>query len=655
MRWGFLLAVALLGLARVAAAADETAAGLPRPSAELLRPRARTPKPASLHPPIILRDATGMAVVESGGPASAERTCDGCHDVAWISAHSYHSQIGFDERKARGRTPSGRAWDFSPGLFGRWDPLDYTVAPVPGDANFVSRLATWEKQEGGRHVGGGPTAELAGENCFLCHLREADNQARVGWLARGVFAWADTATLAAAGLATEDGERWQWHKERFGPGGVIPAAALGLGRPTDRACGFCHGEVVQQTAPLTLTRDPQQRMTETQGLVFSPQRISDSAVNLAGKDALVRPWDVHAERMVSCSSCHFSPNHPAYSFAGRGPEHLQFDARRTEITEYLRRPDHQLAKGQSTQGTVANAHDGTMRRCEDCHDAPKAHRWLPRAERHFSAMLCESCHVPMAYAPARQETDWTLLNAEHEARVVYRGVRDDGFVTGFRPVLLPRVQADGTRKLVPNNLVTTWFWIEKTAEGRRPVAKDTLDRALFADGAYRPELVRALDQNGDGRLQDSELVLDTEAKVGVGRHLLIAAGAMDPVITGEIQPYGLHHGVSPGRFATRECSSCHTRDSRLDEPFVLASAAPFGVTPALVGDANLLLPGGILPDARGRLVLQPMLAGVHVFGHSRNRLIDMLGILLLAGSMAGAAGHALLRVRSARRRSKERS
>ena len=79
------------------------------------------------------------------------------------------------------------------------------------------------------------------------------------------------------------------------------------------------------------------------------------------------------------------------------------------------------------------------------------------------------------------------------------------------------------------------------------------------------------------------------------------------------------------------------------------------MVPALVGDANLVLPGAISPDAHGQLVLQPMLAGVHVFGHSRNRVIDTLGILLLAGSMAGAAAHAWLRVRSARRRGKERS
>jgi hypothetical protein len=650
MRWWL---VALCSLTPLVVSASETEAGFPPPSAELLQPRPRTPAQPSLHPPITLRDSKGVAVVKSGEAASAERTCDGCHDVRWIEAHSYHTKLGADESTARGRSPSGRAWDFSPGLFGRWDPMSYDLAPMPGEAKFVDHIAEWEKQQGWRHVGGGPAAALVDGNCFLCHLRNADNQTRVGWLGRGLFAWADTATLASTGLATENGERWQWRKERFEPDGSVPAATLGLGRPTDRACGFCHGVVYQQPEPMLLATDPHQRMTETQGVVFSPQRISDSAMNVAGKDTLSLPWDVHAERLVSCASCHFSPNHPAYSYGTGGPGHLRFDARRVEITEYLRRPDHQFAKGQSTQATVASPLDGSMRRCEGCHDAPKVHLWLPRAERHFSAMLCESCHVSAAYAPARQETDWTMLTAAHEARVVYREIRDDRFILGFRPVLLPRQQPDGTRKLAPNNLVTTWFWTEKSSEGTRPVPLETLVRAFFTNDTYRPELVRALDRDNDGRLQDSELVLDTAVKVTVASDLLIAAGAQSPTITGEIQPYGMHHGVSTGRFATRECSACHTHDSRLSEPFVLASSVPFGVTPRLVGDANLVLQGELARDALGRLVLHPTVANLHVFGHSRSYAIDITGLVLLISVMAGAATHALLRVRSTRRRRKE--
>ena len=594
----FLLAAG--GSLPFAAVADELSAQLPPPSAELMVPSPRTPGQPSMHPAIVLKDAQGTPVLVSGGPASAERTCDGCHDVRWIRAHDNHS-------------------DDHP------------------------NLATAEP--------GLEPAMLVGGNCFLCHVRAADDQARTDWLGPGRLAWADTATLAGTGLVAPEGEQWRWSKEAFKADGSVAAATLGLGRPGNRACGFCHGTVYDGPAPLVLTRDARQRMTNLTGSVFSGQRISDSAMNVAGKDNLPRPFDVHAERMVSCASCHFSPNHPAYAFANRGPDHLQFDARRLAITEYLRRPDHRLARG--PRGAEADPRAGGIRRCESCHDAAKVHRWLPRAERHFAAMLCETCHVPAAYAPARQESDWTMPTAAREARVVYRGVRDDGFLPGFRPVLLPRLQPDGTSKLGPNNLVTTYAWSERTSAGNRPIAREIWERAFFAAGAHRPELVRALDRNGDGKLQDRELLLDSEAKVRVARELLIAAGASAPEIAGEIRPYELHHGVSPGRFATRACSVCHAADSRIDEPFVLANTIPWGVTPVFAGVPDGA--GALVRDGGGRLLFEPSATGLHVFGHTRSRWLDGFGFLLFAGVFAGATGHALLRVRAARRHNKEQA
>ena len=52
--------------------------------------------------------------------------------------------------------------------------------------------------------------------------------------------------------------------------------------------------------------------TLTRGEIFSPQKISESGVNLVGKDSLNRSWDVHAERLLECSNCHFSINNPIY-------------------------------------------------------------------------------------------------------------------------------------------------------------------------------------------------------------------------------------------------------------------------------------------------------------------------------------------------------
>jgi thiosulfate reductase cytochrome b subunit len=133
--------------------------------------------------------------------------------------------------------------------------------------------------------------------------------------------------------------------------------------------------------------------------------------------------------------------------------------------------------------------------------------------------------------------------------------------------------------------------------------------------------------------------------VSLARGLLVAAGARAPAIVGDIQPFGIHHGIATGGFATRECSECHSRDSRLTRPMVLAENGPHGVEPRLVGDANLTL----APPERaagGRLVARPALAGLHVFGHTRSTGTDNLGLFLFGAVVAGALGHGALRVRA---------
>ncbi len=67
--------------------------------------------------------------------------------------------------------------------------------------------------------------------------------------------------------------------------------------------------------------------------------------------------------------------------AGSNPDHLVYDPRRLEIGEYLKMPDHNFARGQSAQFTVAPEYKGTMRRCESCHDASEDPRRLAALHR----------------------------------------------------------------------------------------------------------------------------------------------------------------------------------------------------------------------------------------------------------------------------------
>ncbi|MHB8898870.1 MAG: hypothetical protein ACYC6Y_09010 [Thermoguttaceae bacterium] len=622
-------------------------------------------EPGSLHPPFALLDGGGKSVLDSGRPVSTMRTCGGCHDTAYIEGHSYHAWLGGDERTGVGFVEGGRPWDFSPGPFGRWDPLDYRYVSPPGDPRLDLGVADWTRLLVARHVGGGPArsghaglalerASLSGEgnpdalvldpgtgmprvwdwqrsgtvemNCFLCHIGRPDNESRIEELAVGRFAWSGTATLAATGVVRRTAEGWQYDRQRFGPQGTLEASVLGLGDPQPENCGLCHGHVHTGAEPMQLVLSSAARATATTGRVFSGQRMSDSGVNLAGKQELGRPWDIHAERLVGCTDCHFSMNNPAFdrgSMAG-DDRFIGFDPRRSSVGEYLLRPSHQFAKGTTAQGSTAGHLGGTMRRCGDCHQAEALHEWLPYQAVHMAALSCEVCHIPHASAPAVESIDWTVPSSSGKPAVTWRGIEGDvndpaALVTGFRPLLLPRRDVDGGARLVPCNLVTAIYWVDN-GPLPRPVRLPDLEQ-IVAGGASDRGAVR------DG---------------------LVARGYANPEIRTEVQPYEIHHGVVGGRWATRSCDACHSAGSILDEPMTLASGLPSGKAPRW-SQMGALSPSGEWSTAGGRPVFRPSTqgAGFYVLGHDGHRWIDALGMLMLAGVVTGVTLHGGLRVRRA--------
>ncbi len=365
----------------------------------------------SLHPRFQLLDAMGRNILDSGlkngAPVSPRRTCGVCHDTAYIAAHNYHVTA-----------------------FGKQPPL--TRAGADLDA------AAWMRKYGARHTGGGGApAEM---NCFLCHLAEADNDARVSELRAGRFAWAATATLARTGIVKRTEKGWTYDAKRFRDGQIdlVPRD------PPNRNCGFCHGPVHAGPEPLSLRGKLDDIELATRGQVFSAQRLKQSALNLAGKERLTFAWDIHTERLVRCAACHHAPNNPVFRQEGDDtrPEHLKFDARRPAFTAYLKQPDHEFARA------------GTIRECADCHRTDQTHDWLPYRERHMARVRCEACHIPRVYAPARSVTDWT---GDGDPRIEYRGVIgpvDDprSLITGWEPVLLP----DDEGRLAPFNLMVEW-------------------------------------------------------------------------------------------------------------------------------------------------------------------------------------------------------
>jgi len=660
-------------------------------------PAARSAPPTpvkTLHPNFALLDAGGVNVLKSGNAVSTMKSCGQCHDTGFIASHAFHVDLGLGSF-----VPSKHTLNSSPGVFGQWDPLRYRFLTQSGDERLDLSTAGWLMANGERVVGGGPATtsrsgvplsalksgaddpetsllNAAGErvawnwsasgtmevNCFLCHLERPNLAARATSIRAGRFADANTATLSGLNIVERRAKSWNWNRAAFTAEGLVKSETLGIQDPTNANCAACHGEVHAASAvPLQISAcDLDYPQTATTGQVVAAQRISASGVNLAGKRELSRSWDVHAERQLQCTDCHHALNNPAH--VNRRPDsklaHLRYDPRSLEINKYLQRPDHNFARGQSAQFDVAPEYKGTMRRCENCHDAESSHgNWLPYVATHMATLACESCHIPKMYAPAIRSYDWTVLRADGTPARSCRGV--DGapgdmrsLVTGFEPVLLKRTNIDGASLLAPYNLITTFYWVYEDAKGnRRPVRLADL-RAAFLDGAgaYAAEIVAAFDGDRDGVIGPAELRIDSPQKEALVKARLERLGLNNVRMEGQVQPFSINHNVARGKHALNDCQACHTAGSRLTQGMQLAGFAP--VLPGFDTNNNVTASGDLVKQSDGALFYRPAPArdAVYVFGVSRLGWVDGLGALVFVGTLLGVIGHGALRYLASRKR-----
>ena len=137
----------------------------------------------SMHPRFRLLDENGEIVARTDQPLSTMRTCGTCHDTGYISSHFYHARV---------------------------------MAEMRAGADM---------------------------NCFLCHMSNPDNSARMGEIGQNRPKWAITATLAATGLVQKAGDKWTWNASAFAPDGTISDTFPRPRPPTSANCGTCHGQV----------------------------------------------------------------------------------------------------------------------------------------------------------------------------------------------------------------------------------------------------------------------------------------------------------------------------------------------------------------------------------------------------------------------------
>lgn len=639
-----LWAAALIGLGLTAAALVPSAlAGAPA------APRTQT---SPLHPTFALLDSDGQNVLDSGKPLSTSKTCGACHDTAYIESHSFHADLGYSTSTEPGKVPNGQPWETSTGLYGNWDPITYRYLSPDGDQRIDLTPVEWLKLNAARIVGGGPAEVAAGVemDCFLCHFNTPSQAERAEALKAGNFAWANTATLVGAGIVSRSADGYTYNPAAFNSDGKLQAAYVTVHDPSNENCGLCHGLAHASPEPLTTAgQDLAQWQTATTGQIMSPQKISQSGMNIADKADLAYAWDLHADRGLQCVDCHYSLNNPVLvqTNAKAQPDSVLFDPRRLEIGEYLLRPNHEFARGQSAQFTVSEDLRGTMRRCETCHEATQTHAWLPYTEQHMASVACETCHIPALHAPALQSVDWTVITEASQPVLEWRGVSGgtgtlSDLITGYTPMLALQNDSEGGQKLAPYNLVTAWYWVYDDPAGTRPVRLEDLQAAYLENGLYRSEIVTALDENGDGALSSSELRLSTPDKQSVIQTRLAALGLVNPRLSGEVQPYRISHDVVRGDAAIKECSTCHSSDSRIGQAMTLSGSGPTGISPTLLNVGGLSLTGSVSIH-NDITAFTPSSGPLYQFGRDSVNWIDWFGVLAVIGVLIGVTVHGGLR------------
>jgi len=655
-----------------------------------------------IHPTFPLLDSDGDNVLDTGNPVSTMNTCGTCHDTNFIESHSFHSDAGLTESFGSNQPEGVRVWDSSPGLFGKWNPIQYRFLSTLIDEMFDLGTPEWIMTIGVRHVGGGPSmysrdgnllTELAvtpgdpqthitdhqtGEvipwnwkesgvvemNCFLCHSQNPDNKARIDSLHAGDFAWANTATLNGSGIIENSIDGYTWNLDAFDENGALKPEYISIQDPMNQNCGLCHGLVHDDVEdPLILTGcSPERWSTITTGQIISPQRLSDSGMNLANKEELDRSWDIHAERLLKCTDCHYSLNNPLYYQENEDtrPDHLLFDPRRVEIGEYLEKPLHQFARGDSAQSTTAPNLINTMRGCDSCHATEETHDWLPYTDRHMQAISCEACHIPKIFSSSNQVHDWTVIKPDGNARLECRGVEGNqntirGLLNGYEPVWFPSYEVDEKSNLAPYNLVTSFFWVYGSTP--RPVPLEKLKAAYLDDVDYISGIMIRFDANGDNVLDDTELIINTPEKEQFLIERLTLLGLENPRIVGEIQPYSINHTVTNGEWAIKECDVCHSENSRTVQGIQLAYSSPGGVIPTFVNDTNLAINGDIVVMEDGGLVYEPqILSGeLYILGLDSVKWIDIFGVVVFFGTLVGIGVHGGLRAFTSMKTPKQKS
>jgi hypothetical protein len=692
-----LCAVLALLLAGTAFAQEE------EPSPPLQNGSAAKSAPKLAHPALVLKDDRGRNVLDTKKPISTRQTCGGdCHDYDYIT-NSFHFQQGKTEIDAQLLAAHGIApFNSSPGMFGKFSILpnrQLTHADITDPSDADMSQPEWLMKCGTCHTGGGiseydlrghrflsPEAKPSGPldlsytirdrdtgqvipwdwqksgiaegDCFLCHVPKASRGARKKEMVAGNFRWANNATLADTGIVVrQESGAFTYNRSAFNADGTVKRELLDLSDPTLENCSQCHGFSAKSTTTIQAIQHADiMRGTEKSGWIYNGAKISDTeSPNIVGKEKMNFPWDVHAAQGIICIDCHFAPNNPGRMLHEDPKKNLRYRPQGEDIAVYLKRPDHNFARGNIPPETVNVTRHYTMRGCGDCHDAEKGHAFLPYKTRHFQALACQTCHIPAVHFWAYRSDDWAFLLDTGGSPITFRGidgsiVDPESEVTGYFPAYIPTTDKNNIQQIRPTNLITGVYWFDKTK--KRPVFTWQMQAAFYSgksgegEFTYRPEIVKAF-ADKEGIIDLPQAVYDTPEKIALVKGLLQKyAGVPDPELRIEIVPWAMSHSIAGKGQATRECTACHAKKSILFRPVDLNSSLPRDVPVIFRGNNVAAVNYGTKEPTFDNRTL---LSSFYVIGHSRALWIEWLGWLSIAVVILFSIVHGALRLLGGRK------
>ncbi len=656
-------------------------------------------KPLKLaHPQIILKDDAGENVLKSGKPISTRQTCGGdCHDYEFI-ANSFHFQQGKTEMDRALLTSHGAApFNTSPGMFGKFSIIpnrQLTRADIKDPSDADMSQPEWLTKCGGCHTGGGiseydlrghrflsPEAKpsgpldpsytirdretgqiipwdwqksgLAEADCFLCHVPKASRGERKKEMSAGDFRWANNATLVDTRIVVrQPSGAFTYNRGAFNGDGTVKAETLDISDPTLENCAQCHGFTARNTTTIQPIQHADiMRGTEKAGWIYNGAKISDTvSPNMVGKEKMDFPWDVHAAAGLICIDCHFSVNNPGRMIQEDPKKNLRYKPTEEDLAVYLRRPNHNFARGNIPPETVNLTQHDTMRACGDCHDAEKGHAFLPYKSAHLRSLACQTCHIPAVHFWAYRSDDWGFVMDTGGSRITYRGIEGsivdpESEVRGYLPAYIPTVDKNSNHQIRPTNLITGVYWFDKSKG--RPVFTWQVQNAFYAGKAaegefpYRPEILKAF-ADKDGIIDLPQSVYDTPEKIALVKGLLQKySGVADPELRIEVVPWAMTHGVVGKKQAIRDCVACHQKNSMLARPVDLNSSLPTGV-PVVYRGKNLSVVNfnSKEPTFDNRVLLSSFYIG----GYSRAGWVEWMGWLCVAGAILFSLLHGAFRL-----------